>query len=184
MIPITKLTGRLGNQMFQFAYLYSKMKDKELPDFYLQDEKYFANHTEDIKRIFGEGTSFMPYGAIHLRRGDYVNNPFYVDLSKTDYYQKAVDMFPGKKWLVFSDDTEFAKEFFPDKEKYEIVEGNDEITDFNLMASCDVNIIANSTFSWWAAYVNPNPERKVVAPKDWFTDGVERITFPKEWTRI
>ncbi len=120
--------------------------------------------------------------GIHVRRGDYVGNPFYVDLSETDYYERAIEQFPPEtEFLVFSDDTDFAEEFFPE---FEVFNGQDELEDLNMMASCSMgNIIANSSFSWWAAYLNPHGG-KVVAPKAWHPDGVERTKCPDNWMRI
>jgi len=186
MKEITKFTGRLGNQMFQYAYLYAQAKEGNIPDVYVQDYSYFIKYEKEIRDMFGEEAGFFSLGSIHVRRGDYVNNPFYVDLSKTDYYEKALALFPDKKFLVFSDDPDFAETLFPDKTRFEIVRGNTELEDMNLMASCSVNIIANSSFSWWAAFINPNPARKVVAPsaQNWYTDGVERTKCPDSWIRI
>jgi hypothetical protein len=53
-----------------------------------------------------------------------------------------------------------------------------------MMASCQHNIIANSSFSWWAAYLNPNPNKIVVYPKAWHTDNIVRVGFPKEWVAL
>lgn len=184
MVEPWKLTGRLGNQMFRDAFIYSQFLDEKIPDIYLQDYKYFDKHSEEIKKRFGDGIGFLPYISIHLRRGDYVDNPFYVDLCKTDYYEKAIAMFPNGKFLVFSDDTEFARNKFPDESKFQVIEGDNEIEDFNQMASCSHNIMANSSFSWWASYLNPNPSKTVVCPKEWFTDKIERVGIPKEWIRI
>lgn len=183
MIPLWKLSGRLGNQMFQFAYLYTLSRLGVIPDFYVQDEKYFKSFSHEIKAMFGQGITSIDQVSIHVRRGDYVNNPFYTDLSKTDYYEKAMAMFPGGDFLVFSDNIDWCKqqEIF---RGCEFAEGNDEVTDLNLMASCKHNIIANSSFSWWAAYLNPNPHKKVIAPKKWHPDGITRTAIPKEWTQI
>lgn len=188
MVDPDALFGRLGNRMFQMAYIYAQMKKGVIPDLYLQDVKYFQGVIEEIKELFGEGiTRNTPYVSIHLRRGDYVNNSFYVDLSKTDYYQKAIALFPDSSFLVFSDDTVFAKQMFKgiyDEDRFTIVEGKSEIEDLNTMASCEHQIIANSSFSLWAGILNPNPDKKVIAPKEWFTDKVERVGFPKDWIQL
>jgi len=190
MIPMFKLSGRLGNQMFRHAYIYTQMKDGIIPDVYVQDPKYFEKYENEIKSLFSQEIGYIPEIGIHFRKGDYVNNPFYVDLSKTDYYQKAIAEFPyNRRFLVISDDIVKAKEFFtndrfPDKE-FLFSDGNDEVTDLNLFASCIGQIIANSSFSWWGAYLSPN-HGKIVAPspKIWYTDGQERTICPKTWIRI
>lgn len=189
MIPIWKISGRLGNSMFQTAYLYAQMRDGLIPDIYVQGQKYFEKYEKEIKEMFGKGIGFVPEVGIHIRRGDYVGNPFYVDLSETDYYHKAIALFPDKNFLVFSDDIEYAKSFIgihylSESKRFKYSEGNDEVTDLNLMASCSSVIMANSSLSWWAGFLCPNPAKTVVYPSEWFTDSITRIDFPKSWTKI
>ncbi len=175
--------GRLGNQMFQYAYLFAQEKRGQIEDIYVQDPALFEDYFPEIQRVFAQGiTRKTDQVAIHVRRGDYVNNPFYVNLSATDYYEKAMTEFPEADFLVFSDDIDFCKRRFGGS-KFEFAEGNDEITDFNLMASCTGHIIANSSFSWWAAYIAPYT-KKVVAPKSWYADDVERTKCPNTWKRM
>jgi hypothetical protein len=185
------ISGRLGNQMFQFAYIYAQMRKGLIPDVYVQDEKYFKEFAGEIKRLYGDNIGFTDYVSIHVRRKDYVNNSFYVDLFANGYYERAMALFPNNTFIVFSDDIEWCKE----QEIFKgcaFSDGNDEIEDLNMMASCKSNIIANSSFSWWAAYLNINPLKKVVAPKDWYTlsapnDGEQPISstgLPDKWIKI
>jgi hypothetical protein len=169
--------------MFQFAFVYAYAKQHKL-DRYYQDPKFFKSAEADIKAIFQEGlTDPIDMVAIHVRRGDYVNNSFYVDLTKTNYYEKAMDEFPDAQFLVFSDDIEWCKQqlIFKDCEFYH----GDELDDLNTMASCVGHIIANSSFSWWGAYISPFTD-KVVCPsyEHWYTDGQPRTVTPKEWIKI
>lgn len=183
MLHPDKLFGRLGNKMFQMAYVYAQMREGNIPDIYVQDPKYFDKYRNEIKQLFGENIPSKTYKvAIHVRRGDYVNNPFYVDLTQTNYYEKAIAEFPDAEFLVFSDDIEWCKDYFIG-EQYSFSEGNDELTDLNLMASCKGHIIANSSFSWWGAYISPY-SKKVVAPKLWYTDLKQRTLCPDEWIRV
>ena len=179
MIPLWHYTGRLGNQMFQYAYLQARAWDEDIPDIYLQDEKYFKDYDKEKMSIFRQGVVNIDNVAIHVRRGDYVNNPFYVDLMKTDYYERAMELFPDEDFLVFSDDIEWCKrqDIF---KGCEFSEGHNELEDMTLMSGCRGVIIANSSFSWWAGYLCRG---KVVAPKSWHPDGVERTVCPKEWIR-
>jgi len=185
MVEYSKLFGRLGNQMFQGAYIYAQMLDGYIPDIYLQDYEYFDQHKDKIKRLFGTGIGEpVDMVAIHVRRGDYVNNPFYVDLMQTDYYEKAMDLFPDADFLVFSDDIEWCKKqsIFKD---CEFSEYNSELEDLNLMASCKGHIIANSSFSWWGAYLASYPQLIVAPSKEkYYTDGIERTKCPKSWLRL
>lgn len=179
MIPIHYLSGRLGNQMFRDAYIYAQYRDGMIPDIYLQSEKYFEKYKDEIKARYGSGITRISYVAIHVRRGDYVGNDFYVDLFEDGYYERAASEFPGQEFLIFSDDPDWChqQDIF---KHYAISRNNSEIDDFNLMASCEGHIIANSSYSWWAAYVSPN-KGKVVAPSKWFTDGEKRIDLPSNW---
>lgn len=194
MVNPDKISGRMGNRMFQMAYLYSRMWDGEIPDIYLQDPKYFEKHEDKIKQLFGEGIGLLPYNAIHLRVGanptnpdepKYSENPFYVSLIKTGYYIDAVNLFPEGKFIVFSDDMDFARTYF-EGDRFAFDESQDDIEAFNKMASCQNIITANSSYSWWAGFLCPHVDKKIVAPTDdkWFADGVKRVGCPQDWIRI
>ena len=184
-------TGRLGNKMFQTAYLYAQVKDGVIPDWYVQDIKYFGKYADEIKKLFGDGIGFLDYVAVHLRVGknpinpqepSYYDNSFYVNLSKTGYYIDATNLFKGRKFLVFSDDIPFAKTYF-EGSKFYFDDSKDEIESLNKMASCDGHIIANSSFSWWGAFLSPN-HGKLIYPKLWFSDGVKRVGCPQDWLAV
>lgn len=177
------IIGGLGNLLFKEAYLHAQMKKGNIPDVYLQDEAYFKDCADEIRARFSDDIGQLPYVSIHVRRGDYVGNPFYVDLAMTGYYIDAINHFPNDKFIVFSDDIDFAKFYF-EGDKFTFDDSPDEIEAFNKMASCKHNIIANSSFSWWAAWLNPNPDKKVIAPKAWHTDEVERTKIPETWIKI
>lgn len=192
MIDPRLIFGRLGNSLFQYATLYALSKENNT-DFYFQDEKWFKKYEKEIKELFGQGIGYLPYVAIHLRVGknpinpdepNYIDNSFYVSLAKTGYYIDAINLFPNRKFLVFSDDLAFAKTYF-EGDKFAFDESS-EIDALNRMASCDSLIIANSSFSWWAAYLAPNASKKVVAPSKelWYSDGVERTKCPPDWVRL
>lgn len=185
MRNIHDFSGRFGNEIFRDAFIYALVRDGVIPDVYLQDEKYFKKYEDEIKQRYGDGIGFLPRVGVHVRRGDYVNNPFYVDLCATDYYERAMALFPGRQFAVFSDDTKFCKERFKG-ENIKVVEGGTELEDFNMLASCESIICANSSFSWWAAYLCPNPAKKIVAPsvKNWYTDAQERTVCPSQWIRL
>ncbi len=180
-----KLMGRMGNRMFQHAFLYSKFLEGEIPDIYLQDPKYFNNHEKEIKALYGQDIGYLPYVSIHVRRGDYVGNPFYTQLWETGYYIDAINEFPGRKFLVFSDDIEFCKRYF-EGDRFAFDDSANGLEAFNRMSSCESHIISNSSYSWWSAYLSPSLTKKVVAPTvdKWFSDGIERTVCPPEWIRI
>ena len=196
MIYPEKIFGRLGNKMFQYAYLYAQVRRGEIPDFYLQDPKFFEPFGEEIKQLFSEGiagpATYLDQVGVHVRRGKnpyipeepkYNENPFHFNICDTDYYEKAMALFPGEKFVIFTDDVEYCKERFKG-ENIQVMERGDDIEDFNLLASCKHLIIANSSYSWWAAYLCPNEKKKIVCPKEWFTDKETRTICPPEWIRI
>src|SRR6185436_432428 len=98
MVPMRTLFGGLGNSMFQYAYLYTQFRDGLIPDTYVQDEAYFEPYKDEIKNMYGTGLIKSDRISLHIRRGDYVGNDFYVDLTETDYYDRALAEFPGEKF--------------------------------------------------------------------------------------
>ena len=134
--------------------------------------------------------------SVHIRRGDYlsrkVSNMFKV--LPMDYYRSAMDrlsqFYENSVFILFSDDPEWVKKQFAYLPyKYEIVDGNHQgYEDLYLMSQCQHHIIANSTFSWWGAWLGIAPNKQVIAPKQWgFSDRVSKITggiIPPEWVKI
>jgi hypothetical protein len=171
------------------------MKEGNVPDIFLQDYRYFDKYKKEIQQLFGEGIGYLPYVAIHLRVGAnpinpdeprYIDNPFYTPLCKTGYYIDAINLFPDRKFIVFSDDIAFAKTYF-EGDKFSFDESENDIDAFNKMASCSDFIIANSSYSYMAAYLSPSIDKKVVAPTydKWYKDGnTTRTVIPKSWIQI
>lgn len=191
MIHPDAIFGRLGNRMFQGAFLFAEAMRRQT-DFYYQDPEYFKGYEEQIKTLFGTGIGYLEQVGIHIRRGgnpsrpeepNYSENPFYVNLTETDYYERAMALFPDDDFVIFTDDPEWCKKKYKG-DRIQIMERGNDVEDFNLLASCKHQIIANSSFSWWAAYLNPNPSKRIIAPKQWYSDGVERTKCPPEWERI
>jgi len=163
------------------------MRKGLIPDIYVQSEEYFKDYADEIRALYSSGITKIDMVSIHVRRGDYVGNKFYVDLFENGYYERAMEMFPSESFLVFSDDIEWCK-------KQEVFSGcefanGNEIDDLNLMASCKAHIIANSSYSWWASYLGGG---KTIAPKDWYTlsspndkeDLIASTRIPSTWLRI
>lgn len=193
MINPDVIFGRLGNRMFQMSTLYAKSRDEGV-DYYFQNPKYFDKYEKEIKQLFGQDIKPIDMVSIHVRRaGNPINpdepkysaNPFYVSLCDTDYYETAMWQFPGADFLMFSDDIKWCKEHFKQK-RITFCNEKDEIKALNLMAGCEHNIIANSSYSYWAGYLNPNKGKIVIAPsvENWYADGVERTVCPQEWIRL
>jgi hypothetical protein len=197
MRQVRQCIGGLGNIMFKQAYVYAQMRRGQIPDVYVQSEKYWKEFADEIKLMFAVDTPPIDKVSIHIRRGDYLATDFYVDPTKTGYYEKAVKYFPDDKFLVFYKDRQNPDQDEADKEwiknyldkivpgRYEIYSGTGtETDDLNAMASCKHNIGANSSFSWWAAYLNPNPRKIAIFPEQWFADGLQRTEMLDEWIKI
>ena len=194
MDAVRKSIGGLGNLMFKQAFLIGKMLDGEIPDVYVQSPKYWTKHTDKIKETFSNGIGKTNAVAIHIRRGDYLDTDFHTDLSNTNYYQDAVKNFPNENFLVFCKDGQDYKKDVEDREwcykfmkslgvKWEFTPmNNSEFQDLNLMSSCKGIIMANSSFSWWAAFLSNS--YTIICPKKWFADGVHRIDLLDEWILI
>ena len=130
--------------------------------------------------------------SIHFRRGDYLQVSS-LNLS-LEYYQEAVNtiqsLFPNQKikYLIFSNEIEWVKENFK-LDNCVYVDGLDRFKDMCLMTLCDHNIIANSTFSWWGAYLNQNLNKKIICPYNYLNyiplnNIINGKYFPKEWIPI
>ena len=171
-----------------------------LLDGFFQSEKYFINNKQTIIDLFKipnhiefQIKEAIPdindYVAIHVRRGDYLNFPEHHPIQTKEYYQQAVEQVGiNNKFLIFSDDLEGCKDLFdflPTKHFY-TTEVN--WSDLYTMSLCKDNIIGNSTFSWWAAYLNLNPNKKVVAPTNWFGPAFAHLNIkdliPDNWIKI
>lgn len=184
--------------MFQMSYIFAKLCEGEIPDIYLQDHNYFKKYEKQLREYYGNGIVKSDYVSLHIRRGDYVNNPVYVDLTTTAYYDKAIAEFPNDKFLIFCADrqdndkdstdriwcTRYLRELgLTDRFEWFFagVLKDSEIEDFNAMAGCKAHIMANSSFSWWASYVGGG---KTIAPLEWFTDKINRVTLLDEWQKF
>lgn len=169
---------------------------------YWQSEKYFEKSTGDIKKLYrsiikqnfskyDDGVCSTESVSIHIRRGDYLNTPVLGGICDLAYYKKAVEYIsahvPNPRYFIFSNDIEWCKANLKlDGAVY--VQGNTgakSYLDMRLMMMCKHNIIANSSFSWWGAWLNNNPDKIVVAPNRWF-NGYEGTgdLIPDDWIKV
>ena len=169
---------------------------------YYQSEKYFKEFETQIRKdlIFKEQVKNCaqdvvkkykkekPLVSVHVRRGDYLtihNGLFHTPCNKK-YYQQAMDMFNEVDFLFFSDDIKWCKENFSGKNIL-YSEGNSGIIDFAAISLCEHNIMANSSFSWWSAWLNVSLNKQVVATSNWFGPMGPQDTYdliPDEWIVI
>jgi hypothetical protein len=165
---------------------------------YYQSERYFEHCKKYVKSQFKLNDVFTSQEIepnacfIHVRRGDYKNLTQFHPLQTWDnYYQQAVqrmDTYYPSKYYIFSDEIELVKKEFPDNKYFEYVSGGDEITDMWLMTKCKYQIIGNSSFSWWAAYLSEYKETETIAPANWFGPAYyyhnTKDLLPKSWKTV
>lgn len=168
---------------------------------YYQSEKYFKHNKNKILELFSiDDTSkkiiINKYGnllkgntcSLHIRRGDYLNLPNHHPPCNLKYYNNAIKLFDDDTtFLVISNDILWCKEVFGGRENFIFVEDNTDYIDMWLMSLCDNNIIANSSFSWWGAWLNKNEDKKVIAPKKWFGPAIShdiKDLIPSSWTTL
>lgn len=170
---------------------------------YFQSEKYFASHKKEILDLFAPPSDILAYLSSHYK--EILEHPKTVSIHvriyhedptgkahptcSRDYFERAVALFPDDSlFVVFSNQMQECKALLSSVSKnLYFIEGEDHFIDLYLMSFCKHNIIANSSFSWWAAYLNPNPEKKVVAPKIWFNPAYLSDTddlLPEGWLKI
>jgi Glycosyl transferase family 11 len=170
-------------------------------DGYYNSEKYFVSIRQELLReivLKQKSDSYIKLEKliqetpnaliIHARRGDYLKSTGFTILDKT-YYQKALSYFPKDiKIFAFSDDIDWLESVL-DRDVYSVSgRGLEDFEELSLMAQGKNFIIANSTFSWWGAWLAQYENKKVIAPKKWFSSVLwwraNRDVVPKGWTRI
>ena len=195
---------------FHYYSDFFKAKAPVMLSGYWQSEKYFQLISEEVKSIFSleipQSDSNFSWVqlmqtqaqavAIHVRRGDMVKNPEVAKIHGScnlDYYQRAMSYVESKveqpTYFVFSDDIAWCKEHLNSKFPIYFVSGNEgdrAYWDIQLMRYCKHNIIANSSFSWWGAWLNNTPNKIVVSPINWFnhSDSDTKDLIPNNWIRI
>jgi hypothetical protein len=174
-------------------------------DGYWQDEEYFRDIREELLKDFTlknnisiEAKKYLKdirnsqSVSVHVRRGDYIQNTHTNSVHGTcdlDYYQKAIKCIHEKvkspNFYIFSDDIIWCKENFDFLENKVFVDDTKSaFDDLELMRNCKHNIIANSTFSWWAAWLNTYEKKIVIGPKIWWNSRVDKNLALDRWVKI
>lgn len=176
---------------------------------YWQSERYFSTHATKLRREFtfrpaltgrnAETARMILDGAavsVHVRRGDYISNAKTLSMHGTcspEYYFAAIDAMlervPQARLFAFSDDPQWVAEVlaprYPSLVLVDHNRGEHSYNDMHLMSLCRHHIIANSSFSWWGAWLNPNPDKMVIAPRQWFANGTDaKDLLPPTWERM
>ena len=171
-------------------------------DCYFQCEKYFDKQLvldffdmpEHVKKNLYDKYGYLinkNVVSISVRRGDYVDMPNLFVPGNVEFINKAMKMFPeGQKYLVSSDDIEWCKNNIKGDNIYYVDKDKNILEDLFICTLCKGNIISNSTFSWWGAYLNKNENRKVIVQSPWFGHdndiwlrGSKNIV-PDDWIKI
>lgn len=188
--------------------------DKKLlnsPDYiyyegYFQNEKYFKHLRSELLNKFSLKVPLDEKNqtalnkiletssvSIHIRRGDYVNLESTKKIHGTcplEYYKEAIEYIAKKvknpHFFLFSDDIDWVIKNLKLEYPFTVIDFNQGKGwfDLNLMKNCKHNIIANSSFSWWGAWLNENPEKIVIAPKKWTLEKRKGNIVPREWIKL
>lgn len=164
-----------------------------------QSEKYFDKELvreifsipENIKEyIYSKFGDILKQGvtSINVRRGDYCRLPHQYAVCGMSYYNKAIEYIGRKeKYLIISDDIEWCKRHFKG-DNFFFVDDEEPIIDLYIQTLCTNNIISNSTFSWWGAWLNPNLSKTVVCPNPWYGKSYSNYStkdlLPEEWVKV
>jgi hypothetical protein len=154
---------------------------------YWQSEKYFTNVADSVRKMLKPAVALDSRNseliatlgstdsvAVHIRRTDYNPTSFFQPMG-LDYYQRAFQLIGQKiihpRYFIFSDDITWSRQQLKDLKNATFIDhnkGDDSFKDLLLMSACRHQLIANSTFSWWAAWLNDFPGKTVIAPQTWF----------------
>jgi hypothetical protein len=153
----------------------------------LLKELKFKNDIENKANSLINSMNEREIVSIHIRRNDYVKNGT-LNLLDLNYFSAAADTFldGDYNFLILSDDIEWCKETIGISSNVFFSEHNSNFVDMCLMSKCNHNIISNSSFSWWGAWLNLNENKKVIAPSKWFKDTniITKDLIPETWIII
>jgi hypothetical protein len=184
----------LGHSLYLDGFWQSELYFKNIRHTIINDFEFRKVNFENEKLI--DEIKFKNTISVHIRRGDYVNNKTinnYHGTCSFEYYKKSItyfkEIFIDTKFYFFSDDINWVKNTFGVNKNYSYIDINNNINnhyDLLLMSNCNHNIIANSSFSWWAAWLNQNIDKKIIAPNKWFQkkENEPLNIIPENWIRI
>jgi hypothetical protein len=203
-LPADQIRGEIKYQYLEKDISYD-VSLESIPDFvdlrgYFQTEKYFIESEEEIRKCLsfkesvkskGESIIDIPENSvsIHVRRGDYTQFLDHHPTQKMEYYINSMNDFVGIPKFIFSDDIEWCRNNFKstgDDSNIFLVDCEDPFCSLYLMSKCKNHIIANSSFSWWGAWLSGS-RGKVIAPSVWFGNSIKKETkdiYCKSWKII
>jgi hypothetical protein len=165
---------------------------------FFQSQQYFGKFAPLIRRLLSpritlSRTKYLGIASVHVRRGDYLDKPDCHPPLSVAYYDKAEEILRRSgisEFIVFSDDPMWCRRtLLPDRRGWRMAKHGNEIAHLAEMSACEAHIIANSSFSWWGAWLNTSAPKRVIARKKWFgatpdTAQPTRDLIPPTWTRI
>jgi hypothetical protein len=180
----------LKRNIYLNGYWQNEKYFKGIEDVIRQDFTLKANVLSDNESLIRKISSFNSV-SVHFRLGDYLSDPvaknFHGNL-EWDYYKKAIvkitELLASPHFFIFSDDINWVKKNFAFEQEHTFVshEGH-AAADMHLMSLCKHNITANSSFSWWGAWLNKNPDKMVIAPQKWINN-IQTEIIPERWVKI
>jgi len=169
-----------------------------------QNEKYFNGIEDIIRQDFTLKAKVLPLNdltvkkissinsvSVHFRRGDYLSNPTAKNIHgvvEVGYYKKALtkisELVESPHFFIFSDDIDWVRENFVFEQEHTFI-SHDACAayDMHLMSLCKHNITANSSFSWWGAWLNRNPDKIVISPQQWI-NAIQTEIVPEHWMKF
>ena len=198
----------LKEHKFSFDAIKRRSKDTIYLSGHWFSEEYFQNFATELREEFSLTREFSDYGSnvlrtikgstaisIHIRRGDYVNSNYWrskLGTCSIDYYHRGLDYIRSKigvefSIFIFSDDIDWASNNLKISGKVFVVSNSESAgphEDLMLMASCKHHIIANSTFSWWGAWLNTRSDKIVVCPDPFYNDKSAECNTPSSWKAL
>lgn len=208
---ISKIISKINTKILKKYFVnYDKTVMEQTGDIFLdgyyQSEKYFKDYEKEIREsltlkegLKGELKSYLekikndPYSvSVHVRRGDYVKHPEFGGICSINYYKDAEELIlksiPEANFYIFSDDVNWVRKniFFGRHVNFLHKHYSKDFEELVMMSYCKHNIISNSSFGWWGAWLNTNKDKIIIAPKEWAKKGKERFKdiVPESWIRI
>ncbi len=204
-LPFERISPK--NNFVYYSNVFSKLYKNQYYSGAFQSYRYFENYRQELLYEFAFNESNLSEESkqmisriknttsvsIHVRRGDYLTPLWYKDLGSicnVEYYQRALAEI-GKRikdpcYFVFSDDIDYVHENLniPNAIYVNFNHSNDSWQDMYLMSLCKHHIIANSSFSWWSAWLNKHEDKIVIAPKKWWASQDNDDVVPPSWIRL
>lgn len=193
IFPILRIIGRFGFDGFSFfgvRYKYGywhDIKQSEINNIskIKFDESKISEEVLMVKKEYSLLSDDVAF--IHIRRGDYVKLSHIYNNLSMDYYISSLVSLGVSKCIIFTDDHEFVKNNINDNLNIDFIfsdSRNTAIDDMYLMSSFKKGVIANSTFSWWAASINDDGSKIIIGPKNWFVDkSIVQPPYRNNWIK-